>query len=475
MLKTNYILWLLALPAIVCVLVQIGLGASMTVLFFATACMALGLYGFWMFGVGNMAGWFCLFYMSGNVLFAFYGKTILRQTVESNLYTPTVSFEVQAVCGVALLAAMILAHWINIGRPLQPITDLGTLRFISYICFTMGIGISIFHIYGDHGVGGPEYGGLAMFDSLMYLGIVFRTAYAILRSDGRRNFDSVLLLMLLIATAFGLVTTGRFWTAMPSIYFFVTILFFRGKLPWRYVAAIGCGAVIFVLIAPTLLVFRYMGFKSMTFKQEVVAFEYAVPLVLNGYDFQTAKIESRGTYYRYFGGSKGQVILGRFSSIQEIDPAIAETDAGEPMGSAMFLDSFRELLPTFIDPDKPKINNSFLILERQGLTTAVHGQYPSLPMAGEIYSLFGMDGVLYIPFFVFFAYLLVLKKVGWGLYGNAFSIFVLCSAVMSHGHDGALANFLGTIFRGVPVIILLVWTLMKSYHFLTQRHFRFTE
>lgn len=473
MLKTNTIVWLLGLPAAVCVLVQIGLGASLTVLLLAAFSIAAGLYGFWLFGAGNLAGWFCLFYMAGNVLFAFYAKTILGQTVESYLYTPTVSYLVQAICGAALLAALIASHWINVGRSLPPITDPPTLRFLAWVCFCIGLVINVFHSYGDRGTtGAPEYGGVALFGSLTFLGIVFRTAYVILQSHGKKNFDSIVLFMLISAIAFGIFTNGRTNTAMPCFYFFATVLFFRGKLPWRYVAALCCGALLFILVAPAILVLRYMGLRDMTLGEEVKALEYTVPLMLNSdeYNFQTAKLKKNGGgYYSYFGGSKGQIVLGRFSSIQQIDPAIAETDAGEPMGGELFFDDFLRLLPNFVYPDKPKLNNSFIILERQGLTNASHGQYPSLPLAGEIYSLFGMWGVLCIPFAIFLLYALALKKIGWGLYGNAFSIYVLCSAVLTHGHDGALEAFLGAIFRGLPLLTLLVWLLIKSYHFFAQK------
>lgn len=470
MLKTNTIVWLLSLPAVVCVLVQIGLGASLTVLFLAAFSIFVGLYGFWLFGAGNLAGWFCLFYMAGNVLFAFYAKTILGQTVESYLYAPTVSYLVQAICGAALLAALIASQWISVGRTFPPITDLPTLRFLAWASFTIGLSIEVYHTYGDRGLAGPEYGGLAMFGSLMYLGIVCRTAYVILQSRGRKHIDSVVLLMLLVSTAFGIFMNGRGNTAMPCLYFFATLLFFKGKLPLRYVVALCCGAFLFTLVAPAILVFRYMGLRDLPLGEEVKAFEYALPMMLNPeeYAFKTGQLGREVGYYSYFGGTKGQVVLGRFASIQQIDPAISKTDDGQPLGSELFFDAFRELLPTFIDPDKPTVNNSFLILTRQGLTSAAQGLYPTLPLAGEIYSLFGMWGVLSIPFGIFLAYALVLKKIGWGLYGNAYSIYILCSTV-SHVHDGALEAYLGGIFRGLPLLTLLVWLLMKSYQFVAQK------
>jgi len=464
MLNTRNIIWLLGLPAAICVLVQIGLGANFSVLLLAACCIATGLYGFWLLGSGNTAAWFCLFYMAGSVLFAFYGKTFLLQTVDSNLYAPALSYSVQAICGLAMLGALIVSSWVNVGRTMQPITDLATLKFLAWASFIIGLSIEIFHTYGDRGAAGPEYGGLALFGSLMYLGIVARTAYVILRSGGKKHIDSVVLLMLLIATAFGVFMNGRGNTAMPCLYFFATLLFFKGKLPWRYVTALVCGAALFAAIAPMLLVFRYAGLRNMTLQQEADAFTRLLPSILDGraYAFETGKIENLRAYYHYFGGSKSQVVLGRWATIQQSDPAIAMTENSAPLGRDLFISELRSQLPTFIDPDKPALPVAFTILEQQGLTNSSHGHYPTLPPAGEVYALFGMTGVLIIPFAVFLIYALILKKIGWALYGNVFSIFILMSSTMNAFQNG-LQAFIGSMFRTIPALFLTVFCLQWDY------------
>ncbi len=305
----------------------------------------------------------------------------------------------------------------------------------------------------------------------MYMGIIARTAYAFLRSAGRRNFDVVLVLMLIVLTADGLLGNGKADTALPWICFFATILFFKGGLPWRYIAGMACGVLLFVAaVAPLIHVFRGMGLRNLTLTNEIEAFENTLPLILNPeqFAFQTGRYERAKGYYNYFGGGKGQMLLGRYSSIQEIDPVIAAVDASEPMGSDVIISAVRGQLPKFIDPDKPKITNDLLILQREGLTNGSHGGYPTLPFAGEIYAAFGILGVIFVFSLVFFAFVLALKKLGWNLYQNVFSIFILCTQIFKI-NEADLGHFLGTIFRDLPLLALTLLFLIKIFQFFVLR------
>lgn len=469
-LNTPAIVRAFAIAAIICALIQLALGASFSILFFCLCSIAAGLFGFWLFGINNLAGWVSLSYLMGNILIAFYAKTILGQALDSNLYAPFTSFLTEAICCVALLCALVVATWINVGANIRPITDLATLRFLSLSCFLIGIIINFFHWYIDRGTsGGSQYGGLNVFSGLMYFGIVCGTARVILCSDRRRCIDITTFTMLVLATAAGLMENARSETALPSLYFFTTILFFKGKLPWRYVVLLVSGALVFIAITPLILFFRYNGFRNKTFTEELNAFANVAPLLLNGDQllFNTGHLGHGRGYYDYFGNNEGQVILGRFSSIQQSDPAIAATNATKPMGNDIIISGLRFVLPSFIDPGKPKQTNAFIILARQGWTSARQGAYPTLPLAGEIYSAYGMAGIIFIPFLIFLIYLLVLKKVGWGISGNVLSIFIFSFGVL-YIYDATFSSFLSTSLRDIPLICITVLLLMKTFQFLVR-------
>ena len=108
---TRRITWTLGLLTAIVAVGQVGLDADPLVLLLALASVACGLYGFWLLGVNNLAAWASLAYMSGNVLIAMVAKTVLLQPLESNLRTPLTSFGVQAICGFAMLTALIVAVW----------------------------------------------------------------------------------------------------------------------------------------------------------------------------------------------------------------------------------------------------------------------------------------------------------------------------------------------------------------------------
>ncbi|HYK34996.1 hypothetical protein [Alloacidobacterium sp.] len=470
--STRKIVFVLGIAAIVSALVQIMLGVSFGVLAFALCSIAAGLLGFAMLGAYNLAAWWCLAYTLGNVLIALYAKTIFGQTLDSNLYTPLSSFVVEAICSFSFLCALLISTWINVGEPIfTPITDLGVLSFLSWVCFTIGIAVLLFHQYVDTR-NNVEYGGITFLGDFVSMGIIARTSYVLTRSKGRRYFDSVLVAMLFLATAVGILGNGKTTTAAPWISFFATILFFKGSLPWRYIIGLACGVVVFAsAIAPAIHVFRNMGLRNLTLTEEIQAFEYTIPLILSPeeFSFKTGELDRQPSgYYYYFGGNKAQIILGRYVSVQQIDPAIAATEASEPMGSDLVVSALRRQLPTFVDPNKPKTTNAFMILVHDGLTNASHGAYPTLPFAGEIYVAFGMNGVIYVPFLVFLACMLVLKKVGWSLHQNIVAIYIFCIDVV-HIQESDLSGFIGFIFRYIPLMCLILLLLMKMYRWLTFR------
>lgn len=206
----------------------------------------------------------------------------------------------------------------------------------------------------------------------------------------------------------------------------------------------------------------------MRFIEEVHAFEDLAPRLLDGelaLEADKFLVVSRGSYLHYFG-NKHQNILGRFAAIQQIDPAIAATDASSPMGTDVIVSGLRSLVPHFIEPNKPD-PNAFVILSHQGWVSTSGGKYPTLPMAGELYAALGMTGT-FLAFPIFLAYMLMMKKIGWNLYGNVFSVFIF-GCFSFHMFDWNLAQISGQMLRGFPIFYLAIFGLQRLYLFLMQQ------
>jgi len=475
-LNTRRIVLVLGFGAVLAAVIQVALDADLLVLLLALLSISCGLFGFWLFGVNNLAGWVCLMYTTGNVLIAFYAKTIFLQPLDSNLTGPLASFTIQAICCFAMLLALILTTWIGVGRPLMPpITDLTTLRFVSNWCLVIGFAFQILQtVLGRQG--DSSFGGLNVLGGLVYLGIIARTALVMQRSDGRRILDPILIVAIGACTLSGVLSTGKSETSIPSLCFIATILFFKGKLPWRYVAAVTAGVLLFVTIAPIMLTFRYMGLRNMPLDREIETFEYMLPSLLNRDELALLAgqhSQMKSVNYNYYGNHEGQLILGRFSSIQQIDPIIGAVQMRGPIGGDVIVDGFRASIPKTLDPDKPTAAQGFTVIKSLGIYRG-GGPRPTVPLAAVVFAAYGIWGVILIPFATFLVYLLLLKKLCWDIRGNIFAIFILACQV-SAIHSAELQHFAEYVFRDLPLLAAICLIMQKVAYYLTVRKREFAN
>jgi hypothetical protein len=477
-LNTSRIVVVLGLATTLAALIQILIGANIIVLALALVCIACGLYGFSLFGVFNLGGWFCLVYMAGNVLIAFHAKTVLLQPVNSNLRAPLDAFGVQAICCAALLLALIIAYWIPVGRPLTPpITDLTTLKFVSTWCLIIGFGFHVvMMVLARAGDQDTSYGGLNVFEHLMYLGIVARTALVMLRSDGKRMLDPVLIVALGAAVLSGVLSTGKSETSLPVACFVATVLFFKGKLPRRYVVGLVIGVILFLATAPIILTFRYMGLRNMPLDREVSTLENMLPMLL---DYRELALlagkharSKKSVPYDYYGNHEGQLILGRFSSIQQIDPVVDAVEEEGEMGAGILIDGIRYNLPKALDPDKPTTIGGLMIVKTLGIYTG-GGGFPTVPLAAVVFAAYEWLGIVFIPLGLFTAYLLMLKKLSWDLRGNIFTIFILATQ-LSGIHSAEWRHYTGYLLRDIPLLTITYLLMQKVAGLLTRRQREFS-
>lgn len=167
-----------------------------------------------------------------------------------------------------------------------------------------------------------------------------------------------------------------------------------------------------------------------------------------------------GGYYNYFGGNTGQMLLGRYASIQQVDPVVDQVNAQGALGGSVIWPAFTRLLPRFINPDKPEYTNAFLITVRLGLQDWENGKFPTVPLVAQAYAGYGYGGLLAIPFVTFVVFLLALKKLGWKLYRNVYAIFFFCDFVVVYANQGTLGQYAGSILRSFPLLALVFWLLM---------------
>ena len=448
--------------AIACVVAQFALGAAPVVLALATIACLAGLAGFRIVGAHHAAGWLAFFFILGNVIVALVAKTILLQPLESNLYAPFDSFLVLTAGSVVLLIALLISLTIPVGKPLfRPVRDVRLLRWLSNSAFALGTMLWYLNrLFQDPQ--GSGFGGLAVFWNLVLMAVIARTEMVLERSDGRRSVDTQLLLILVALVAVGLIDNSKTEVALPIVAYFATSLFYRRGITLGQVAAGVIGLILMAgLVGPMIHIHRAQRGQDLPWQERVALIERGVKHAsvagrLEPYK-ELAYQQFLSGYYNYFGEGRGQMLVGRYASIQQIDPVIANVSRHGTLGGAVIWPFFTRLLPSLIYPDKPRYIESYYLLVHLGLIDPEGGKYPTVPVVAQSYAAYGATGLLVIPFLTFLGFMLALKKLGWRLYRNVFAIFFFCVFTVVYANQGDLGQYAGSVLRSFPLLAVVVW------------------
>ncbi len=458
----------LGVPALVALVLQLAMGASFTVVILAVLIVAVGLLAFMRLGAYNAGAWLALFYVLGNVLVAIYAKTLMGQTLGSHLYVPVDSFLVLAVSSTALLVALLIVRAIRLGAPLlRPTSVPRELSWLSWGSFALGVAFWFVNQHFQQPNGGG-FGGLAIFRYLLLMAVIARTALLLSGSGDRRAFDAWLGLIVAVGVFLGLLSNSKTLTVFPVVAYFATVLFYRRGLPVRQIVALAVGTIFFLsVLVPMIQAWRYLGQQRMDVPQRIALMTEGADAVWEGGNLNRfvslGERGFRGGYYDYFGGNgRGQQVLGRYASVQQIDPVIAEVNKQGSIGGSVIWPSLTRVLPRAIYPEKSKYISGYHILNKLALISSAHGKYPTVPLAGQAYAGYGTIGVLLIPFFTFLGILLIFKKLSWNLYRNVYGIFFFVEFVIVYASQGTLAQYAGFVLRSAPLFFVVFWMLKRG-------------
>lgn len=410
----------------------------------------VGLIAFRALGPGTLGAWVALFYALGNVIVPVLAKTAFGQTLDSYLYSPRSSYLALVITSTALLAALLIVRSVNLGRPLfGPVQDTGLLRFISWSCLLLGIAADVANrMFQDPG--GTGFGGLTIFRDLLLMAVIARTAALLKDSEGKKSIDGTLLVVVAVAVAAGLVDNTKTLAALPVVSYFATVITYQKSVFRRQLVVVLLGALIFViLVAPLIHALRALGQQQVGLaervdyvREEGIAL-WTQPQALERLD-QLAVGQFQRGYYEYFGpNGTGQTILGRYASVQQIDPVIHEVESRGPVGGEAIWPALLRLVPSFVAPTKPQYPEAYYTLVEYGLINPAGGKYPTLPLAGQASAAYGLVGLVTIPLATFLMVLLGIKKWGWQLDRNVYATFVLCQFVVVFVNQGDFGQYMG--------------------------------
>ncbi|HZC68996.1 MAG TPA: hypothetical protein VE201_10300 [Nitrospirales bacterium] len=434
----------------------------------ATMTCVSGLAGLRLVGAYNGAGWLAFMFVLGSAIVALVAKTVLRQPLDSHLLAPLESFVTLAAGSAVLLVALLVALTIPVGKPLfHPVSDPRLLRWLSNSTFVLGtLSWYLNRLFQDPG--GSGFGGLGDFWNLLLMAVIARTALVLEVSRGRGSMDSQLLLILAAVIAMGLVDNAKTNVALPVVAYFATSLFYRGGVTrWQTAAGVLGVVLMGAVVGPLIHAYRAIGIQTMPWQQRVQVIQSGLKQAFGSGRFeryqQLASVQFRSSTYNYFGNASGQMLVGRYATVQVIDPVIDAVNRRGALGGSVVWPAFARLVPSFIYPEKPRYPEAYYLLLQLGLNAPGGGKYMNVPLLAQSYAGYGAAGLILIAFSTFLGFLLALKKLGWELHRNVFAIFFFCVFTVVYANQGDLLEYAGSVLRSFPLLAAMLWLLIGVY------------
>jgi len=460
---TRSIFLVLWCSGLVCLLAQLLLGGEIFVVTIDAACLGVGLYGFKRHGIYNGCAALVLFYVVGNVAISLYIKTILLQPVDSYLFAPSKSYMVELAGISTSVLALAAVSKLDLGAPILPAElDAGNLRKLARIATFLGLaGWVESHNYHTM-FGGSNTDGFASFRDLLFLAIICKTAALIQGRSSRYYIDAELTLLLLVSTSLGFLINSKAYTFLPMVAYMSTIFFFEGKISYvRGMTFTVLGWVFLIVVAPLIQVLRFLQQQHLTILGRIALIGQA--LTSSNYANLVQRLRAHAVflygegYYDYFRDSANWVVIaGRYASVQQIDPVIARVQLWGLQNFPLVNSAMTAIIPHVIYSTKLPFSAAYYILLQLGFATIGGGKSPTLPMAGELYAVYGISGVVFGSLAVFIVFFLILKKLAWNLNKNVFAIFFFVDFTFVYASQGAVEQYLNAALRQFPTFALLI-------------------
>lgn len=428
---------------------------------------------------GILIGWMAFTYVSlAEVLKTFYG-----QPGDSNLAAPDVTITVllvgtASVCAAAVVAAHILRDRRIVRvrtepRVLEQARNLSLAIGLLFLIVNMSAGVT------DTGQIAPgSFTAIArQFGGIIYLSIIAETWRVLAVSQGRRSLSPTLVLMLI-----GLIAVGFFFNSKAGMAYPVVIYLFASAAYRRYLtrrqllmtaAALAGGIFIAYPAVQLLRAHRDLAGR--------VSFDTATEFLDQMLTDPQGLIDEWAAYKRrpddslygrglaYLG--ENDDLLGRFTLIANTDVIVAAVYQGDPYGWALIGRGLEMLMPTFLDPDKPREDTGDILTWHYGLRSwGVNGN-PTTGIFADCYAALEWGGVAVIPFLVMLGLLTELQLSGRAIGGNLVGTYFTFQYLHPFVED-TLSNMVAAVIRGFPIELAFVLLIFYMADVLVDRRFR---
>lgn len=446
-------------------LFQLLLGCDPLILI---ACLASGFVIFvpiYLYGMEKTGGILYLFLWLAFFFISFFVKTVLLQSIDSNLFNPPLTFSVLLAGSIAFSVAGVGSYYFKIGHmnAVRPLTNPRIIHILGIIFFIIGIAGVILRIISP--LNSTPSNISLFFIPYAQFGLVCELSSIIISSNRRRIFSLTGWFMIIILVSLGVAANSKTGILTAGAAFFISAWAFRAKIKWPIILA-SILALVFAseFLFPAVHIVRAQR-ERLNLAQMGMATLETTGALITGDDTALAEkdaltmIENASNdLYRneYFGAP--QVWLDRFTVVGYIDAIGRRVSFDGPFfGPAFVLGQTYNVLPRQLNPNK-QIGKEFSptdqILQALGMENKDSVSYGTVPMPIELFVSDGFIFIFLVGIPVIFLLVAEINGVSFQFSGN---IWAVCM-VLYYGFSFYVGNYFMYIFivlREIPFNFLM--------------------
>jgi hypothetical protein len=407
------------------------------------------------------------------VLISQVAKVVFWQPADSYLELPLTTAAVLVVGIASLLLGLILAGDVRRYRGVLPTFDDPRSLLIAAVVSGLIGGLCNLYVFVsgvDSGVGEIKTGGgLGIARQLMLctpLSVIFATAHTIVRSGRTRSISPLVVAMLVAALAIALTAGTKQGVFEPILYYVLACIAWRFPLRrTHFMVLVGSLAFALFVAWPVMQTFKFVA-PTASFGERVELARNALENMSSVSDFKEAKegiedviASDRYLRFSYYGRYIGW--LDRFSLIEQDDELILATHQQGETGWETIIHAFRSLVPSFIDPDKPKYNTAGFLGKRiDAVGDDDENTQIAFGIVAESFCAFSWLGVLVLPAVLMFAFGHTTSRLAASLESNAWTVYLIGN--LQHSFvESTISSFIQRMTLGA-LVLLGVASLIKA-------------
>lgn len=397
-------------------------------------------------------------------------KTLLGQPGDSNLGAPDTTITILLIgicslCAAALLVRLLMGERKFISVSPSP----EVLAHVRNISFGFGgLFLLVIVVTGTTQSAAGEVGGIravaSQFANIIFLAVLAETWRVLTISQGKRSISSMLLTMLCLLTIMGFVFNSKKGMADALLMYLIASASYRRHLTRAQVGVVICAFIGGITIAyPSVQMLRSQrGTSSVVSFQLAEDFFYRVLTEPQSVVAEWESLESTPDLSLYAEGIKylgsHDALLERFMLIANTDVIVAAVNQDGPYGMKLVTMGLDMMLPTFLDPDKPRDDTGDVLAWHYGLREWGLFGYPTVGMFADSYAALKWAGVTIFPFFIGLIFFIEIQIPGRWIRGN----FIGAYFVFEHFHlfgENTIAALDATIIRNVPTDYIFIFAM----------------